>query len=69
MSGISGLYFLDPKGRIIIFRNYRGEVSQDISECFCKEVLELEETNMKPAFTIDHVHYCWIKHSNIFSKQ
>lgn len=68
MSGISALYFLDRKGKIIIFRNYRGEVDQDISENFCKEVLELEESNMKPAFTIDNIHYCWLKHSNIYSK-
>ena len=66
MSGISAVYFLDRKGRIIIFRNYRGEVDQDISEGFCNEVLELDEANMKPAFTIDDVHYIWIKHQNIY---
>ena len=68
MSGISAVYFLDKKGKIIIFRNYRGEVDQDISECFCSHVLELEEANMKPTFTIDNVHYCWLKHQNIYSK-
>ena len=66
MSGISAIYFLDRKGRIIIFRNYRGEVDQDISEGFIDEVLELDEANMKPAFTIDNVHYIWIKHQNIY---
>ena len=43
MSAISAIYFLDRKGRIIIFRNYRGEVDQDISEGFINEVLELDE--------------------------
>ena len=62
MSGISAIYFLDRKGRVIIFRNYRGEVNQDISEGFTDQVLELDESNMKPAFTIDNVHYIWIKH-------
>ena len=66
MSAISAIYFLDRKGRIIIFRNYRGEVDQDISEGFINEVLELDEANMKPAFTIDNVHYIWIKHQNIY---
>jgi AP-1 complex subunit mu len=66
MSGISAIYFLDRKGRVIIFRNYRGEVDQDISEGFIDEVLELDEANMKPAFTIDNVHYVWIKHQNIY---
>ena len=66
MSSISAIYFLDRKGRIIIFRNYRGEVDQDISEGFIDEVLELDEANMKPAFTIDNVHYIWIRHQNIY---
>jgi AP-1 complex subunit mu len=35
---------------------------------FQKKVLELEESNLKPVFTIDNVHYCWIKHRNIYSK-
>ena len=66
MSGISAIYFLDRKGHIIIFPNYRGEIDQDISENFSNEVLELDEANMKPAFTIDNVHYIWIKHQNIY---
>ena len=66
MSAISAIYFLDRKGRIIIFRNYRGEVDQDISEGFINEVLELDEANMKPTFTIDDVHYIWIRHQNIY---
>ena len=66
MSGISAIYFLDKKGRPIIFRNYRGEVTQDISSNFQKKVLELEENNMKPLFTINDVHYCWIRYKNIY---
>ena len=66
MSGISAIYFLDKKGRPIIFRNYRGEVSQDISSNFQKKVLELEESNMKPLFSINDVHYCWIRYKNIY---
>ena len=66
MSGISAIYFLDRKGRVIIFRNYRGEVDQNISEGFIDKVLELDEYYMKPAFTIDDVHYIWIKHQNIY---
>lgn len=66
MSGISAIYFLDKKGKPIIFRNYRGEVSQNISDNFQRKVLELEETNMKPIFTVNNVHYCWIKHRNIY---
>jgi AP-1 complex subunit mu len=66
MSGISAVYFLDQKGKPIIFRNYRGEVTQNISENFQRKVLELEEANMKPVFSVSNVHYAWIKHRNIF---
>ncbi len=66
MSGISAIYFLDQKGKPIIFRNYRGEVNQNISENFQRKVLELEEVNMKPVFTVNNVHYAWIKHRNIY---
>jgi AP-1 complex subunit mu len=66
MSGISAIYFLDQKGKPIIFRNYRGEVNQNISENFQRKVLELEEINMKPVFSVSNVHYAWIKHRNIY---
>ena len=66
MSGISAIYFLDQKGKPIIFRNYRGEVNQNISENFQRKVLELEELNMKPVFSVSNVHYAWIKHRNIY---
>jgi AP-1 complex subunit mu len=66
MSGISSIYFLDKKAKPIIFRNYRGEVGQDISANIQRKVLELEESNMKPVFTVNNVHYTWIKHRNIY---
>ena len=66
MSGISSIYFLDKKAKPIIFRNYRGEISQDVSANVQRKVLELEETNMKPVFTVNNVHYTWIKHRNIY---
>jgi AP-1 complex subunit mu len=66
MSGISSIYILDKKGRPIIFRNYRGDVTQDISSNFQKKVLELEENNLKPLFTINDVHYCWIRYKDVY---
>ena len=66
MSGISSIYILDKKGRPIIFRNYRGDVTQDISSNFQKKVLELEENNLKPRFTINDVHYCWIRYKDVY---
>ena len=66
MSGIASIYFLDKKARPIIFRNYRGEVDQDIGANMQRKVLELEESNLNPIFTVNNVHYAWIKHKNIY---
>ena len=66
MSGISAIYFIDKKFHPIIFRNYRGEVTQDIGNNFQKKILEMEETNTKPLFTVNDVHYCWIRHKDIY---
>lgn len=33
-SGISAIYFLDQKGKIIISRDYRGEVGASITDKF-----------------------------------
>jgi AP-1 complex subunit mu len=33
---------------------------------FQRKVLELEEVNMKPVFSVSNVHYAWIKHRNIY---
>ena len=38
MSGISAIYFLDKKGKPSIFRNYHGEVQQNISDSFQRKV-------------------------------
>ena len=66
MSGISTIYFLDKKGKPIIFRNYRDDFDQVISENFQRKILELEESNMKPIFSVGNIHYSWIKHRNIY---
>ena len=66
MSEISSIYFLDKKAKPIIFRNYRGEVGQDISVNIQRKVLELEETNMKAVFSVNNIHYTQIKHRNIY---
>ena len=66
MSCLSALFILDLKGKIIIFRNYRGEVDQDVSEVFQREVFEKDEDNMKPCFTNENTHYCWKRYQNIY---
>ena len=64
--GCSAIYFLDQKGKIIISRDYRGEVSSSITERFQRKVLELDERLIKPVFTEKDITYIWIRVNNIY---
>jgi AP-1 complex subunit mu len=64
--GCSAIFFLDQKGKIIISRDYRGEVGQNITEKFQRKVLELDERLIKPVFTEKEITYLWIRVNNIY---
>jgi AP-1 complex subunit mu len=64
--GCSALYFLDQKGKIIISRDYRGEVGSNITEKFQRKVLELDDRLVKPVFTEKDITYMWIRVNNIY---
>jgi AP-1 complex subunit mu len=64
--GLSAIYFLDQKGKIIISRDYRGETGANITDKFQRKVLEQDERLMKPVFTEKDITYIWIKVNNIF---
>ena len=64
--GCSAIYFLDQKGKIIISRDYRGDVSSSITERFQRKVLELDERTLKPVFTERDTTFIWIRVNNIY---
>jgi len=64
--GPSAIFFLDHKGKTIIRRDYRGDVSGGISEKFQKKVIDVEEQYLSPVFTEPPNTYVWIKHNNIY---
>ena len=64
--GISAIYFLDQKGKIIISRDYRGECSASITDKFQRKVLEVDERLIKPVFTEKDITYIWIRVNNIY---
>ena len=43
MLGISSIYILDQKGRVLITRSYRSDLSTTIYETFNKKLLEYDE--------------------------
>jgi len=64
--GCSAIYFLDQKGKIIISRDYRGDVGQNITERFQRKVLEMDERTLKPVFTEKDTTFIWIRVNNIY---
>ena len=66
MFGASAIYILDSKGKILISRNYRGDVPMSCAERFISRITEQEELNVKPVFEEDGVTYIYIKANDIF---
>jgi len=67
MSGASAVFILDGRGKVILWRNYRGEVPPLVAERFMINVVEeSDEANIKPVFVEDGICYCWIKYNSLY---
>ena len=64
--GASAVYILDAKGKILISRNYRGDVPMSCAERFISRLTEQEDLNIKPVFEEDGVTYVFIKLNDIY---
>jgi len=56
---------MDSKGKILIWRDYRGDVSLSSAERFMSLVLKNEELETKPIFEDEGVSYVSIKHNDL----
>lgn len=65
MSGISAIYILDLKGRVLITRSYKSDIPNDIAETFNKKILEFDETTITPVFIDDGITYFHKRESNL----
>ncbi|EFJ52801.1 hypothetical protein VOLCADRAFT_108841 [Volvox carteri f. nagariensis] len=64
---ISAIFFLDIKGRIIIFRDYRGDVSPKYAEKFMSKINEMEEAGkLSPVIYDDGVTYLYLQVANLY---
>ena len=61
----SAVYIMDLKGKIIISRNYRGDIPVTATIRFNQLIQEKEPSELKPVFTINGITYVYIKHSNL----
>ncbi|CAO3565946.1 unnamed protein product [Mortierella alpina] len=67
-SAVSAIFIFNLKGKVLISRNYRGDIPMSAVEKFLPLVLEAEEDSQAPApcFTNDGINYLYIRHNNLF---
>lgn len=64
----SAVYMMDLKGKILLSRNYRGDIPMSTSDKFTKHINEDEESSLTPVITDDGITFVYIKHNNIYCK-
>lgn len=63
----SAIYILDSKGKVLISRNYRGDIPMNSIDAFPKLILEQEEEgNISPIIQHDDVTFVFIKFANLY---
>eukprot|EP00270_Netrium_digitus_P006520 TRINITY_DN1905_c0_g1_i1.p1 TRINITY_DN1905_c0_g1~~TRINITY_DN1905_c0_g1_i1.p1 ORF type:complete len:429 (-),score=99.82 TRINITY_DN1905_c0_g1_i1:329-1615(-) len=64
----SAIYLLDMKGRVLIWRDYRGDVPASLAERFFARLMEGESdpASRDPVIFDDGVTYIFIQHNNVY---
>ncbi|KAI8052514.1 Mu homology domain-containing protein [Syncephalis plumigaleata] len=64
----SAVFILDLKGKVLISRNYRGDVNMAAVDRFMPILQELEEDGQTPTPVLSDkgVHYMYIRHNNVY---
>lgn len=66
MCGISAIYILDKKGRVLISRHFRPDLPSNIYDTFNKKILEFDEYNLKPLIKDKENHLFYFhKHNDL----
>eukprot|EP01117_Protostelium_nocturnum_P020220 TRINITY_DN89_c0_g2_i1.p1 TRINITY_DN89_c0_g2~~TRINITY_DN89_c0_g2_i1.p1 ORF type:complete len:429 (-),score=117.37 TRINITY_DN89_c0_g2_i1:108-1394(-) len=61
------LYILDLKGKVILSRNYRGDLPSNIAQRFIAKMMELEEdTILQPIIEDEGISYIYVKYHNLY---
>ncbi|KAK1165061.1 AP-1 complex subunit mu-1-like [Acipenser oxyrinchus oxyrinchus] len=63
----SAVFVLDIKGKVLISRNYKGDIDMNEIDHFMPILMQKEEeVDVSPFVTHGAVHFLWIKHSNLY---
>ena len=64
---LSAIYFLDMKGKVLVARNYRGDIDNTIIDKFIGLVADKEEDgSLAPLICTQDCTYAFIKHNNVY---
>nr|PVC51930.1 clathrin-adaptor chain [Theileria orientalis] len=66
MGGISGIYILDLKGRLIICRNYKADILTNVCDAFYEHVILQDSGVIKPVFHTEGCTFSWISQNGIY---
>jgi hypothetical protein len=61
----SAIYIMDLKGKIIISRDYRGDIPLSATVKFSQRLQESEESEIQPVFSIDGITYIFVREANL----
>ena len=63
----SAIFILDLKGKVIIYRDYRGDVPSSYADRFMEKVADLEDAGKaSPIIEDEGVTYLYLQHSNLY---
>merc|ERR1712159_404476 len=62
----SAVFILDAKGKIIINRNYRGDIPMTVAEKFSQYISETEEEDLRPVVVDNGIIYVYVKYNNLY---
>jgi len=62
----SAVFIMDLKGKILISRNYRGDIPMSVSEKFTKHLMEDDENQLTPCITDEGYTFLYVKHNNLY---
>lgn len=62
------IYILDLKGKVIISRNYRGDLPSNVAHRFISKILEEDDVLVKPVVQDEELSYIYVKFNNLYSK-
>jgi AP-1 complex subunit mu len=60
------IYILDLKGKVIISRNYRGDLPSNVAHRFISKIIEEDDVLVKPVVQDEELSYIYIKFNNLY---